>query len=304
MAIPANQTTASSTAIDLSQLPAPDVVEALDFETILAARRADFLARYPEFTAFVESDPAIKLLETGAYRELILRQRINDAARSVMLAYAQGGDLDNLAILFGVTRQLITPADPQAGIDAVFEDDTALRRRVLLAPDSYSVAGPASAYVFHALSADGDVLDASAVSPEPGEVTVAVLSRQGDGTASPELVATVEELLAGDEVRPLTDAVTVQSAQIVQFDIEAQLILYPGPDSQLILQTANEQLDALLAANRRLGRDITRSAIIAALHVGGVQNVLLADPVADVLIDPISAASLNTRTVTIAGFDV
>lgn len=300
---PLNFTSASSTAIDLSRLPPPDVIEALDFEAILARRKADFLARYPEFSAFVESDPAIKLLETGAYAELVLRQRINDAARSVLIAYALGGNLDHLAALFGVTRRVITPANPPAVPAAIMESDEDLRRRVLLAPDSYSVAGPASAYVFHALSADGDVLDASAVSPRPGEVTVSVLSRLGDGTAAPELLTTVRNLLAGDEVRPLTDRVTVQSAVLVPFDVAAQLTLYPGPDSQLILDTAIAALDQLLAANRRLGRNISRSAIIAALHVGGVQNVNLIEPVADVFVEQTEVARAGTISVTIAGFD-
>ena len=35
------------TTQDLTQLPAPTVVEALDFETILASHRADLIARYP-----------------------------------------------------------------------------------------------------------------------------------------------------------------------------------------------------------------------------------------------------------------
>lgn len=300
---PLNFTSASSTAIDLSRLPAPNVIEALDFEAILARRRADFLARYPEFTAFVESDPAIKLLETGAYSELVLRQRINDAARSVMIAYALGGDLDNLAAIFGVVRREIAPADPISGTPAVMESDEDLRRRVLLAPDSYSVAGPASAYVFHALSADGDVLDASAISPRPGEVTVSVLSRVGDGTASPQLLDAVRDLLAGDEVRPLTDRVTVQSAITVPFDVVAQLILYPGPDAELILATAIEALEQLLGSSRRLGRNVARSAIIAALHVGGVQRVNLLDPVGDMVIEPTQVAVAGLRQVTIAGFD-
>ena len=46
-----------------------------------------------------------------------------------------------------------------------------------------SVAGPTGAYEFHALSADGDVKDAAATSPAPGEVVVTVLSRTGDGAA-------------------------------------------------------------------------------------------------------------------------
>lgn len=293
---------ATSTAVDLSRLPPPDVVESLDFEAIYDAAKADFLARYPDFDAFVESDPAVMLLQAIAYRELVIRQRINDAARSVMLAYATGGDLDNLAALFGVERREITPADPQTNTPAVMESDDDLRRRTVLAPDSYSVAGPTSAYVFHALSADGDVLDASATSPEPGEVVVSVLSRTGDGTADQALLDLVETAVGGDTVRPLTDLVTVQSAQIAAFDITASLTLYPGPDAQLMLDTANASLDEMLAQNRRLGRDITRSAIIAALHVGGVQNVDLTEPAADIEIDDLSAASLNDRDITIAGY--
>lgn len=293
---------ATSTAVDLSRLPAPDVVEPLDYETILAARRADFLARYPEFSAFVESDPAVKLLEVGAFQELNLRQRINDAARACMLAYAGGADLDNLAALFGVTRRVIAPADAQNATPEILESDADLRRRTVLAPDSYSVAGPASAYVFYALSADGDVLDASATSPAPGEVVVSILSRLGDGTAAPELIAAVDAVLGADGVRPLTDMVSVQSAQIITFDITAELTLYPGPDAQLMLDTANAALDTLLAANRRIGRDLTRSAIIAALHVGGVQNVNLIEPAEDIVVDAISAAALDQRSITIAGY--
>lgn len=295
--------TAAATSVDLSRLPPPDVVEVLDFETIFAALRADFVARFPEFTATVESEPAIKLMEVFAYRELVLRARINDAARGVLVAYAGGADLDNLAALFGVTRQQIAPANPITGAPATFEDDTALRRRVLLAPDSFSVAGPASAYVFHALSADADVLDASAISPRPGEVTVTILSRSAaDGAPSPEVLDAVKTLLSGDGIRPLTDLVTVAGAASVAFDIDAQLVLYPGPDQQLILATAEAALDQLLQSSRRLGRDVTRSAIIAALHVGGVQNVILNSPVSDVTVDLTQIANVGTRAVSVAGF--
>ena len=86
----------SFTAIDLSNIPAPEVVETLDFSAILAAMVADLQARDPAFTALVESDPAWKILEVAAYRELLLRQRINDASRAVMLAFATGADLEHL----------------------------------------------------------------------------------------------------------------------------------------------------------------------------------------------------------------
>ncbi len=35
-------------------------------------------------------EPIVKLLQENAYREVILRQRVNDAAKAVMLAYSTG----------------------------------------------------------------------------------------------------------------------------------------------------------------------------------------------------------------------
>ena len=297
-------TIATSTAVNLSRLAPPDVVEPLDYETLLTALRADLAARLPDFDAFLESDPAIKLLEIVAYRELLLRQRVNDGGRAVLLAYARGNDLDHIAALFGVWRRELQAADPAIGTDAIMEGDEDLRRRVLLAPDSYSVAGPASAYVFHALSADGEVLDASATSPSPGKVAVALLSRIGDGTASADLIAAVRDVVDADGIRPLTDDVTVQSATVVGFDLDARLTLYPGPDTQLILATANAALDRLMADQRRIGRDITRSALFAALHVEGVQKVELVSPAADIVVAETEAAWLEQRSVTIAGYDL
>lgn len=296
---------ASSTAIDLSRLPAPDIIEQLDYEGVRASLLADLIALYPAFSALVESDPLIKAVEMFAYRELILRSTFNARARGAMVAYATGADLDNLAALFGVTRLEIAPADGEAGTPAVMESDDALRTRTLLAPDSFTVAGPVLAYVYHALSASGEVLDASATSPAPGEVVVALLAQPSEenpsGIASPELVALVEAALSADTVRPLTDLVTVQSASITDFAIVAELTLYAGPDANLILATAQASLTAWLAANRRLGRDVPRSALMAALHVAGVQKVDLIEPAVDLVFDATEAGYAETVAVTIAG---
>lgn len=290
---------ASSTAVDLSRLPQPDIVETLEFETLFAERLADFQALYPDHDALVESDPVFKLLETGAYVELTLRQRVNEAASACMVAFALGGDLDNLGAVFGVTRQEVTPADEETGAPAVLESDEALRRRILLAPDGYSVAGPTAAYLFHALSASGDVADAAASSPAPGEVLVSILSREGDGTASQDLIDTVEAAVGADTVRPLTDQVTVQSAAIVPFSIDARLSVPAGPDEGLIYAAAMESLTALLTERRRIGQDISRSALFAALHVGGVRDVDLVEPAASIAVGPDEAAHAAAISVII-----
>jgi phage-related baseplate assembly protein len=201
----------------------------------------------------------------------------------------------------GVERLVITPANGATGAGAVMEQDDDFRARILIAPHSFSVAGPELAYVYHARTASGDVLDASATSPSPGEVIISVLSRTGDGTAPPQTLSAVNAVLNNDAVRPLTDFVTVQSADVVPFNINADLFLYSGPDAGLIETAAASALNIYLADNRRLGRDITRAGIIAALKVPGVQNVILAAPAADLVFTPLQAGHAAAITINNAG---
>ncbi|WP_416411588.1 baseplate assembly protein [Pantoea sp. App145] len=298
--------------IDLSQLPAPDVVEALDYETLLAERKATLISLYPEeqqdavaATLALESEPIVKILEENAYRELILRQRINEAATAVMVAYALDDDLDQLGANNGVTRLTITPADdttipPTA---AVMESNDDYRARIAAAFEGLSVAGPTGAYEYHAKSADGRVADASAISPSPAVVTVTILGREGNGAAADDLLAVVDAALNDEDVRPVADRVSVQSAEIVDYAIEAELYLYPGPEAEPIRAASEAKLTAYVTAQKRLGRDIRLSALYAAMHVEGVQRVNLIQPVADVVLDKTQAAYCTGYTLTVGGSD-
>lgn len=301
-----------SGTIDLSQLPPPVVVEPLDFETLFAQRKAAFIAMYPEDeqeeiarTLELESEPITMLLEENCYRELLLRQRVNEAARAVMLAYSTDSDLDNLAVNFNVERLTIQEEDDSVTppIEAVMESDQDLRTRTQQAFEGLSVAGPTAAYEFWGRSADGRVADISAVSPTPACVTISVLSREGDGTASDDLLSVVAAALNDEEVRPVTDRVTVQSAEIVPYQIDATLYIYPGPEAEPVRQASEQQLQAYIAAQNRLGRDIRLSAIYAALHVEGVQRVELAQPVADIVLSDYQASHCTEYTITVGGYD-
>ncbi|CAM3356143.1 TPA: baseplate assembly protein [Escherichia coli] len=301
-----------SGTIDLSQLPPPVVVEPLDFETLFNERKEAFIALYPEDeqdvirrTLSLESEPITMLLEENCYRELLLRQRVNEAARAVMVAYSVGSDLDQLAANFNVERLTITPEDDSVvpPVPAVMESDADLRVRTPQAFEGLSVAGPTAAYEFFGLSADGRVADVSAVSPTPACVTISVLSREGDGTASQELIDIVASALNGEEVRPVADRVTVQAAEIVPYEIDATLYIYPGPESEPIRQASEQKLQAYIADQRRLGRDIRLSAIYAALHVEGVQRVELAQPVADMVLNDTQASNCTGYTITVGGYD-
>ena len=298
--------------IDLSQLPAPQIVDVPDFETLLAERKAAFVALYPvdeqaavARTLAFESEPITKQLQESTYREVLLRQRINEAAQAVMVAYALGGDLEQLAANYNVKRLTVTPADNDAvpPVAAVMESDEALRLRVPAAFEGLSVAGPTAAYEFHARSADGRVADASATSPAPAEVVLTVLSREGDGAAENDLLTVVERALNSESVRPVADRLTVRSAEIIPYSVDATLFLYPGPEAEPVMAAAKASLQKYIASQTRLGRDIRRSALYAALHVEGVQRVELASPLADVVLDKTQAASCTQWNVSNGGTD-
>lgn len=269
----------SFTPIDLTGIPAPTVVETLTYETILADMVADLQARDSAFTALVESDPAYKILEVCAYRELVIRQRVNDAAKAVMLTYALGTDLENLGALFGVTRNLITPANTTTvpPVAAVYETDESLRYRITLALDGLSTAGPAGSYIFHALKTTTvkDVAVAGPPEVSPGNVRVTILSSAGNGAASSGEISSVQTELNAEDVRPLTDVVSVQSAQILTYSLNVMLHVYSGPDLAVVTAQALAQVQAYVQSAHRIGQDVRVSGIYAAAHVSGVEHVEL-----------------------------
>lgn len=279
------------TSREIAALPKPDVVETLSFEAILAELKADLVARWtarraenpdlPELDAEaldVEGEPIVMLLEAAAFRETLLRGRINDAARARLLVFARGGDLEHIAGGLDLRRELVSAATDDA--PAVYESDAALRRRILLAPSAFNTAGAAKAYVFYALTAAPSLADVSAVKAEPGQVVVTLL---GAGQAQPSAreLAAVRATMARDDLVPTTAFVTVQGPTVVQIDVEAELTLYPGPAKDTILALARSRLTEFLSVNRRLGADVARSALIARLHVEGVQSVALISPSVD-----------------------
>jgi len=295
--------------IDLSQLPAPQVIEVPDFETLLAERKEALIALYPadEQAAMrrvlaLESEPIVKNLQENTYREILLRQRINEAAQAVMVAYAIGSDLDQLAARNNVKRLTITPANPDAvpPVDAVMESDDALRVRVPEAFEGLSVAGPTGAYEFHAKSADGRVQDVSATSPSPATVLITVLSREGDGTAADDLLATVNASLSAESVRPVADRVTVQGAKIHSYSVKARLHLFDGVAAGPCLEAANAALAAYLVEQKKLGRSVRRESYGAVMRVAGVDWVEITEPATDIIMDRTAAGYCTGTDISVA----
>ncbi|MEJ5039173.1 baseplate assembly protein [Pseudomonas sp. MYb398] len=265
--------------VDLSALPAPQVLEDLDFEEVFQDDLAAFkLHMGDNWDALLESDPAIKLLEVSAYRKMGNRARINDAAKALMLAFAKGTDLDHLAANVGLKRLVVQAEDLVSvpPVAEVREEDDALRERVQLVYEGLTTAGPRNSYILHARNASGLVADATAESPAPAVVDVTVLSLEGTGVASAELLAEVAAHLNDDDVRPVADRVNVRSAEVIPYRIDAVLYLAGnGPETEATLAECQRRLQAWINPRRRLGVEVSRSAIDAQLHISGVGRVEL-----------------------------
>ena len=159
-----------------------------------------------------------------------------------------GTSLDVLAAFWGVTRLVVHEGDPEARppVPPSYESDEDFRRRTQLALEGQSTAGPEGSYTFWAFTASGRIKDVAVQAPEfyqpelspsqrdglpadaivlvplddvgldnpaPGDVAVTVLTSEGDGTPSQDILDAVETTLNHEDVRPLTDRPRVRPSR-------------------------------------------------------------------------------------------
>lgn len=277
-----------TTLSDLASLPTPAVIEPLSFETIFSQLQTEFQSRYPDYSALLASDPAVKLLEVAAYREVLLRNRINAAAKASLLAFASGSDLDHLAALYGVTRLME-------------ETDEALRLRTRQRIIGFANAGGAAHYRYWALSASPDVADVEVDSPEPGRVRISVLAK-GEETVPDAVLEAVRAVVLRDDIRVLTDTVEVVAAELLPVTVTARIWLYPDTPLAAFEAIAPRFKDAL-AAQSGLGWDLTPSWVIGELQRPGVHKVELHSPTTDIRANANQAVRLMHLNLEFAGRD-
>ncbi|MEM7295407.1 MAG: baseplate J/gp47 family protein [Pseudomonadota bacterium] len=301
----------SFSAINLAELPHPEIIAQIPHASLVAQRKmrlVEIIAEYdPALAAGVdaalalESDLTVKLFEEDAEREVHLRQAVQDAGAGNLLAFASGAVLDHLAAYWGIARQVVQEADPDASpaVPEVLESDDRLRRRVQLAPEAITTCGSKGSYEFWGLAASPEVKDVEVTSPAEGEVHVTVLSTLGNGTPSQELLAAVFATI--DPRRDFCARFSVGGAVINHYSVIAELTLLDGPDAELVRQTSLVALEAHVAERHQLRRDITLSGLYGALWGAGIHDVKLLSPTADIVVESGHAPFCTSITLTVAG---
>ena len=303
-------------SLDYAALPLPDAVQSWAFSAILDARMADFVARWelarlrdPSLPAYdvgpLESDPAKILQEVDAYREGLVRQRINEAVRATYLATACGNDLVARA------AEYMTAAQPG-------ETEASLRMRAQLAWENLSIGGSYGGYAYQARSvAPHDIADVAvwgfeisqpslfggkAILDFPkGEVRIALLGSTPSGLVASSLVDRVQAVLADRTRRKVNDRIRVVGASLVPYGVEATLVLKRGALAAPVIAAAQARALAYAGATRLIGVAATRGGFQAALMAaepGLVSDVELRAPAGTIGGGPCEAPVLTGVVLT------
>lgn len=189
------------------------------------------------------------------------------------------GQLTELIDVFPFYEGVTNTDTSDGGSDSPNDDE--FYNLLMASTDAWSAAGPVGAYKYFAKSVSNDIADVVVNTPSPG--SVAIYALMNDGTkASSTIKALIASACNDDEVRPLTDTVSVEDPTEVEYDIE--FTYYMSTESE---KSATEiSADIATAVDEykkwqsgRLGRDINPSRLIQLIIESGAKRVELVKPV-------------------------
>ena len=169
------------------------------------------------------------------------------------------------------------------------ESDDSYKKRIALAPSSFSVAGPYEAYKFWALTANQNIIDVAVVNKEErtqdiqyaGVVEVYPLIISGQ-PATVEILGQVLEILSNKKVRPLTDKVETLAPIQVDYTIDLKYYIHTddGANANIIQsKVSNAVQDFIKWQYEKLGRDINPSELTRLIVNAGAKRVDIISPI-------------------------
>lgn len=160
------------------------------------------------------------------------------------------------------------------------EDDESFYQRMRESMSAYSTAGSRQSYIYYAKSTNANVGDVHVESPSPGSVDVYIMRTDGE-LPDDELIEAVQQALSADEVRPLTDLVTVKKPTPVSFDIK--VTWYRDLDDTESYETIESELERATTEylewqTTKMGRDINPSMMLKILMGSGAKRIVVEAP--------------------------
>lgn len=178
------------------------------------------------------------------------------------------------------------------------EDDDSFKDRILLGPAAYSVAGPAAAYIYWAKTYSPAISDVN-VTTEEGSAVVQIRFLMNGAIPSEPMVQNLDEYLADENIRPLTDQVVVSAPAVSPFNINCSYCINKSDRNRAatIQAAVSEAVSAYTKwQTEKIGRDINPSKLTELMMAAGAKRVVVISPVYTVIDDEHVAAIGTTNT--------
>ncbi len=218
------------------------------------------------------------------------------------------GQIDSIIDPFAYFLSCENLTESDGGADAATDEE--FYELLRLSMDGYSCAGARGGYIYFAKNVSIEIADVIAASPTPGVVKLYVL--MDDGTpATEEMKERVLAACSADDVRPLTDFVSVEDPERATYNVNLTYYIQSGgPVSAETLELAVAKKVEEFASwqSAKLGRDINPSRLISMLMETGVKRVEVREPAFKKLRDGSGTeapqvAVLGTVTIQSGGYE-
>lgn len=157
--------------------------------------------------------------------------------------------------------------DPQNGDDGT--GDNKYRERIGLAPASFSTAGSALSYEYHARTASANVEGVKVLSEQAAGRTDIYITEQGGTDPTEGTLEAVKAAVTAPGVRALNDYVTVQAPEAVSYDIELTYYVEQANESAAVkaIEGAGGLIDQYNAWQQgEIGRNIDPQKLVSMLR--------------------------------------
>ena len=138
------------------------------------------------------------------------------------------GQINTIVDLFAYYQSCANLTESDGGGDAATDEE--FYELLRLSMDGYSCAGARGGYIYFAKRVDTKIADVIAASPTPGVVKLYVLMDDGS-IATEEMKEKVLAACSADDVRPLTDFVSVEDPEQVPYNV--RLTYYIQDDAEV-----------------------------------------------------------------------
>lgn len=198
----------------------------------------------------------------------------------------------------------VTNVNATAG-GADIESDESFADKIFLAPSGFSVAGPTDAYAYFCKAHNSQIDDVYVDSPTPGSVVV-YITMEGSKLPEEAVIEDLEEYLKDDQVRPLTDNVSVSAPQTVDYSVSVKYWINRSSAGQAA--ALQEDIEAAVQSyiewqQAKIGRDINPDQLIQMMVAAGAKRVEITAPTFKSIQKTQIPAITDEATVTYGGVE-